>query len=320
MSVKSTEKSTVPISEQEQDDLIYEPSAYQTSRGLVFGIIALVCFLIGIGGGLFYTWQISPIVEQNTRPDQLRIEDQTKYVVAIGLDYAHTGDLNRAYQLLSEVDPERDPFQIAADTVCRMIRSEELRTQADIEAIRNLISIYRSQPNVTENCNTEIVSTSPPPTIVVAPPSPSPSPTISPVETKTPTPPLSSPATSAVVASPIATVFEGEFDLIQSFALGCNPDNSGIIEIYVREANTGNGIPGVEVTVFWNTSTQAVDQSFYTGLKPNRGDGYADFQMQQGVIYQVSLPGRSGRSDRLEADVCDDEGTLRSYSLIFQSQ
>jgi hypothetical protein len=203
-----------------------------------------------------------------------------------------------------------------------MIRSEQVRTQADIEAIRSLISIYRSQPNVSDNCNTEIVSTSPPSAIITIIPSPTLFPSPVPVETKTPTPPFSgsSDSSTANVASPVATVFSGEFDLISASPL-CDPENSGVIEIRVREANTGIEVPGVEVAVFWNTSTQSVEQHFYTGLKPNRGDGYADFKMSAGIVYQVSLLERSDRSDRLEADICDeDTGTLRSYSLVFQSQ
>lgn len=320
MPVKSHERPTTTSSE--QDDLIYEPNVQQASRGLIFGVIALVCFLAGIGGGLFYTWEVSPIVEQNTRPDQLREEDQIKYALAIGLDYAHTDDLNRAYSLLAEIDPERDPFQIAADTVCTIIRSGQVRTRSDIEAIRNLIRIYQFQPNIDQNCDTQIVSTSPPPTIVTIIPSPTLFPTPIPVETKTPTPPISASTDSSpvVTVSPVATVFSGEFDLISSNPF-CDPENSGIIEIRVREANTGNEVPGIEVAVFWNTSTQSVEQRFYTGLKPNRGDGYADFKMESGLIYQVSLLERSGRSDRLEADICDEEtGTIRSYSLVFQSQ
>ena len=40
---------------------------------------------------------------------------------------------------------------------------------------------------------------------------------------------------------------------------------------------------GVEVTVTWDKG----EDSFFTGFKPELGDGYADFQMEAGITYSV---------------------------------
>lgn len=299
------------------DDLIYEPKNIGSTRALTFGLVALLALLIGIGLGLVYAREVSPVVEQNIRPDQLREADQQDYILAIALDYAQQQSLDRTYDLLAEVDPRRDPFQIAADTACSIVRTGRIQTSADIDAVRHLITIFQFQPDVEVHCDLTVFATSIPPTIIT----PTPSATIpaspTPVATKTATPPFD--LTPQIPTSERPTPQTGEFRVLQVSQF-CNPNNSGIIEIRVRRANTGNEIAGVQVMVFWNTSRGREEDVFYTGLKPNRGDGYADFAMSAGLIYQVTIPGRGDTTDRLEAVPCDAQGTLRSYQVLFQSQ
>lgn len=302
------------------DELIYEPDVSSASRGLSYAVLALICLIAGIGTGLFYTWEISPVVEKNTRPDQLRDDDRLHYIVAIALDYAYTQDLDRTYQLLNEVDPAVDPFQLAADTVCDLKNSGRVQTSADIEAARRLISIYQIQPGIIPQCDLGVFSTSIPPTLVTIAPTPSQPPSPMPAATKTSTPALSVDTTPAAPEiTPRATTPSNDFEYFTSSS-SCNPASSGLIEIYVRESGTGAGVAGVQVSVQWNASGGTLRNQFYTGLKPNRGTGYADFQMEAGLIYQVILLGRSDAAPRLEADICDSQGTLRSYQVIFQSR
>ncbi|MCB9437691.1 MAG: hypothetical protein H6673_12015 [Anaerolineales bacterium] len=300
------------------DDLIYEPKNTGSLRALTFGLVALLALLGGIVLGALYARDVSPVVEQNIRPDQLREADQQDYILAIALDYAQQQDLDRTYDLLAEVDPRRDPFQIAADTACSIVRAGRIQTSADIDAVRHLISIFEFQPDVEVSCDLNVFATSIPPTIITPTPSVTVPPSPTPVATKTPTPqPIDLTPQVPTVERP--TPQTGEFEVLQTSQF-CNPNNSGVIEIRVREANTGNEISGVQVMVFWNTSRGREEQVFYTGLKPNRGEGYADFTMSAGLIYQVTIPGRSDTTDRLEAVPCDADGTLRSYQVLFQSQ
>lgn len=56
------------------------------------------------------------------------------------------------------------------------------------------------------------------------------------------------------------------------------------IQVVVRDEK-GKGIPGVVVWLVWSTgSDRAV-----TGLKPERGAGYADFDVVQGVDHAISV-------------------------------
>jgi hypothetical protein len=92
-----------------------------------------------------------------------------------------------------------------------------------------------------------------------------------------------------------------------------------MLEIYVRDRLQVQ-IPGAEVQVRWSGGDGQNSRRVFTGLKPDRGEGYVDFQMQEDLTYQVQLPERSAATDRLEPLPCDDEGTLLSYEIIFQER
>ncbi|NDJ84807.1 MAG: hypothetical protein GYB66_02875 [Chloroflexi bacterium] len=305
------------------DDLVYEPPVENASRALVYGVVALLCLVAGIGIGLYYSWNVEPRIERNTRPDQLREEDRVNFVVAIALDYAHQNNLDRTFNLLLQVAPEVEPSQLAADTACELKRRGRVQTSADIAVVRHLIRIYSElQPGMQADCDLEIFATSAPVTVAAPSPVPTQPPTQPPVATKTATAAASQVevSPSPVLSTPAPTSALQEFQAIQVVPQTCNPENSGVIEIYVREANSSDGIPGVEVNVTWNIPGGQGRDRLFTGLKPIRGDGYADFEMVAGETYRVSLPGRSDPTDPLVAEQCDEAGTIRSYQVVFQSQ
>jgi hypothetical protein len=64
----------------------------------------------------------------------------------------------------------------------------------------------------------------------------------------------------------------------------CRRDESPHIEVVVRDED-GEGLPGVEV---WLTWSDGADRAV-TGLKPDRGPGYADFNVASDVAYTVSV-------------------------------
>lgn len=308
----------------EQDEILYVPKKtikpdLNPTHGLIFAALIAIFLLGGIAGGLFYAWEVSPVVEQDTRPDQLQIEDQLDYIAAIALDYAYLQDRSRTYRLLLEVDPARDPFQLAADTVCEMTRRGRVQTSGDIDVIRQLIDFFSTQPNISVGCDIQVFATSGAPSLPTATPNRT-TPTVTPVPvfTKTPTQPASVP-TTPIESNPAPTLPSDEFVIVQTSRF-CSPNASGVIEVRVRRANFGDGIPGVPIEVQWNAPTGQRSQTFFTGLKPDRDPGYADFQMEPALSYQVRLPDLSGFTERLEAVPCDDDGTLRSYQIIFQSR
>lgn len=303
---------------EQRDELIHDPRLQDESFGLVLAIVAVLFLLGGLAGGLYYAREVSPVIEQNTRPDQLRDEFQLDYIAAIALDFDALKDRERTYQLLNEVDPNTDPYQLAADSVCEMTERGRTQTSGDIAIVRSLITFFTLQPGVSVACDIRVFATS---RVVQAPTAtvvPLDTPTPPPVSTKTPTPSFSQPPTpTALVATATGPQFDGEFSIVQTIP-ACSPATSGLLQVFVEQANTGNGIAGIPIEVRWSTDTGQRQQRFFTGLKPERDPGFADFQMESGRTYQVLLPELSGLSARLEADECE-AGVTRSYQIVFRS-
>ncbi|NIW47254.1 MAG: hypothetical protein GWN30_21650, partial [Gammaproteobacteria bacterium] len=44
-------------------------------------------------------------------------------------------------------------------------------------------------------------------------------------------------------------------------------------------------VPGVEINIRWENN----QESFYTGLKPEFGVGYADYIMTPGIVYTLQV-------------------------------
>jgi hypothetical protein len=284
---------------------------------MALAAISIIALTIGIGLGLTYTWMIDPVIEQNTRPDQLNPQAKHDYVVAVALDYAETGNLERAYRLLIQIEPEQDPFQLAADTLCELTRTGQVQSSTDIIAMRQLIALFQPQGNVEVNCEIGVYATAPPPLAITPTPSFTPSPTIRPVDSKTPTPGGVTPTAVTFNASPTPSFSRRDFQVVAITPV-CARNQSGQLQVFVRDRN-GIPIPGVEVAVSWTDERGLREESFFTGLKPEVNDGYADFIMTPGETYQVQLVGRSGLSDPREAYVCAAEDIIISWEVIFQA-
>ena len=73
--------------------------------------------------------------------------------------------------------------------------------------------------------------------------------------------------------------------------------------------------PNVELLVRW----EGQDEHFFTGLKPERGIGYADFDMQEGQLYELVIVGaESDVAQGLVTTGCEDQGQLASFNIVFQ--
>lgn len=306
----------------DEDELIYDaPSSRDKDKvasrqPIIIIAFALLGIGLGIAAGLFYTWTIDPVIEKNTRPDQLNEIDKQNYVVAIALDYGETGDIQRAYSLLAEVDPDKDAFQIAADTLCELTREGQVQSAADIVAMRQLIAVFQGQLGVEVKCDTSIYATAPPPTIITPTQTFTPSPTVQRPDTKTPTVTVVG-ATPTDLPSPTPRSTRREFEPV-SHSPFCIASKSGVIEIKVRD-QSGIPLAGIEAAVTWSTDRGQQEEAFFTGLKPEIDDGYADYKGVEGETYQAFLVDQSRFSDELEIYVCDESaGTLLGWEVIFQ--
>jgi hypothetical protein len=292
-------------------------SRYNRPRRL-FSVWGLVIGLfVGIGGGLTYAWVANPVQEFSTEPWQLRPEARAHYVVAITLAFSGDSNLNKAVERLIELRGENlnaDIFQQVADAACRLASTGYVDSNSGLTAIRSMMTFYQLQGR-TGCADTllpagDIVPTS----VVVIDAS---TPTLPPPATKTPIPPSeveATPTSSARIIVP-TSVPQRDF-VLANVSTFCDAQISGIIEVFVQDFG-GVGIAGMPVRVRWDDG----EDTFYTGLKPERGPAYADFQMEEGKGYIIDMPGRSDPSaQQLVAASCTTESgapALVSYRAVF---
>jgi hypothetical protein len=274
---------------------------------------------IGIAAGLIYTWEIDPVVERNTAPWQLDEQGREHYVVAVALSYAHNHNLNLAFDRLRALRPEQNVWNLVAEIACNRVKTGKTVTNADIRVLRAMEALYA--PQGARDCAYGLYPTPAPlgplPTPV---PANSPTPSLTPPATKTATPPLPT-NTPFESAGPTPTPRAGGYVLsrLQSF---CNPDAPGVIEVRVYDTR-GQGVPGVRVQAVWRGNQT---DTFFTGLKPEREPGYADFEMTPGVTYTVIIPDLVSDPPVVEAVPCEttvdgrDVTTTISYWVNFEQR
>ncbi len=298
---------------------------------LVFVVVGIA---IGLGLGLLITWQLWPVEYYDTDPVDLRSEHKDDYVVMIAAAYAQDGDLGMASLRLGELGLE-DAKQSVLGLFQRYGEAgyaEETRSLAllayDLGVTDVSLLPYIEQPTATpeptatlEPTPTEQVETPPTVTPTEAPPEASPTPTEPPAEptaTAT-TPPLT--ATPSATATPEDTptpLPAGDFDyqLVERSDLGCSSERDGdYILVYVQDENE-RGVGGVEILV----TGPDVEDSFFTGLKPEVDSGFADFLVTASGSYSVEVV--AGSSHVAEAltfgDDCPGESPHRAWRIVFR--
>jgi hypothetical protein len=285
------------------------PRTYFSRWGLAFGIV------FGILLGLSYAWLIAPIEEFDTEPYQLRASDKNHYAVAIILEYQQSGDLARAVNKLIELRLGEDPIQAVADVACQLASIGYVDSTSGLNALRAMKTFYQLQGR-TGCADLLVADVNEADTQVVEVILPTNTPTIPPPPSKTPTPDFD-PATATPRVNVVPTIsaqrdFEGR--VADTF---CNPQIPALIEVFVVQFN-GDGIPGETVRVRW----EGDESQFVTGLKLERGESYADFQMEEGKGYTIDMPSLSDPVDTpLVAESCFTENgdeSLRSYRVVFR--
>jgi hypothetical protein len=79
----------------------------------------------------------------------------------------------------------------------------------------------------------------------------------------------------------------------------------GLLQVIVLNSNR-RPMPGIKITITWDGG----EEQFFTGLKPELGDGYADYAMAANVIYTVQLANGSDVATGITAPTCQaSDGT-----------
>ncbi len=288
----------------EEDESPRQPPLYLFT-GLVIGLLL----------GLLISLVIAPVQVVDTSPFLLREAEKDAYRLLIAHAYRADSNLERARARLALL---RDavPPQALADQALRW-QSAGGR-EADIRALAELAAVL-SQPQgmaVTEaaglptsppSAGSEGVNTPPSfPTLdlsqAVWTATPSPTPT-SPPPTPRPT------FTPRVQPTPLPTL-GAPFELVEQSSL-CEADPARPRLLIEVQDSSGKPVPGIAITVAWDGGID----TFYTGLMPSIGLGYADFDMQAGLMYSLRVGELSETINGLQAPTCGEGSNAFTGSL-----
>lgn len=303
----------------------------------------LTGLLIGLVLGIGYAWILSPLEYVDTPPNSLRADFKDEYRYLIAASYRVTGNLDRARARLALLgDP--DPVAALGEQAQRMLAANAptgaIRLVADLaEAVLNpaLASSNQAgdvpapqplpvdseiQPAAPADTPLPTDATSPFEPILAPTETSSPSPTFTSTTTpgpgtRTATPtrtPRNSPTpipTATVRPSLTPTATPGLPFQLTDQSTFCDSDRPGLLQVVLENA-AGNPASGIELTITWLGG----EESFYTGLKPELGFGYADFAMTPGIEYVLSLSNGVTRISGLQTSACsadtgDYPGSIR---------
>jgi hypothetical protein len=287
--------------------------------------ILIVGLVIGLALGLTYTWVIEPVELINTYPALLRTDYRRDWVRLVAVSYTADGNLERARTRLAG---------IAQEDVARAMQpliEEYAAAGHSAETLRRLSTLAQAlgvhTPAMLAYLGAPAPSSLPPtlpptPTLTPTPPhSPTPRPpTSTPTPFILPSPTPTSAASRPTDAPPLLTPTPSllaRLELAEQ-ELMCQPGQPARIEIVVQDER-GKGLAGVEV---WLTWPAGADRAM-TGLKPQNGAGYADFDAEWGVSYSLSI-GELGRPlvAGLRLETCpSEEGAeplLGSWRIVLE--
>jgi len=261
-------------------------------RRTFFGVDLLLAVLGGIALGLAYAWVISPVEYVDADPSMLRPEFKDQFRAAIAASYAATGDLDRALARLGLLGDPDAAGALAAQA------QQMLAAGADFSKIQQIAQLgadLQARPPVR------------PVVLPSATPSSAPLPTSTasvgmltgtvtgtPVPAQTPTPRPS--------FTPTLTPGAG-FVLVAQESLCESADAEPLLTVIVLDAS-GRQVPGAELIVTWDGG----EDHFFTGLKPELGDGVADFEMAGDVNYAVRVGAGGAPVANVSAPPCAGTG------------
>ena len=280
-----------------------------------------LALLAGLGLGLAYSWYISPVTYVDANPAILRADFKDQYRAVIAASYASSHDLARTRARL-ELLGDPDIIGELSAQAQRMVGSgdsfESIQPLAQLAADlqKGFVSIPLTSTPFA-NTPTSSVTTSPiTDTSTNEPIATETQSTISTAITTTAATPASTPTTSFAQTAlvPVASstfaprpTFTpipppgAPFTLVSQDTI-CEPGaQSGLMQFILMDARRKQ-VPGIEIIVTWNQG----EDHFFTGFKPELGNGYADFIMQADTIYNVRIVEGGAFVPNISAPICTD--------------
>lgn len=275
-------------------------------QGVAWGSL-IAGLVLGVAAGLAYAWFVNPVNYVDIQPRQLKSEFRDQYVLLIGQAYLQDLDLARARQRLGTLginDPAGVVSQQADQAFARSASPQYIR------ALTVLAEALGGHPQAASVFSGTAV--------VPGSGNQTPSPTFEAIPTLTPSPtaPPPSPTVPTPTETPVLIPTNATMKLVAEQTL-CDADHpAGQMQVYVLDVNNA-GIPAVKVLISWDGGSDV----FFTGLKPELGPGYGDFDMEASKTYTVTLVGLAEPVVGISSAPCTTTDTkttqLPTYQLTF---
>jgi hypothetical protein len=294
-------------------------------KRIPFGLI--IALLLGLGLGLAYSWLISPLKVINADPIALRSDFKDSYRSAIAAAYAATGNLPRAQARLALLGDTNSIVSLNSQAQ-RLTASGESKQADQLAALASALQNGTGQITASISTSTLIsISTSENLTAVITESTatlPPPPPDVPLDFTETPQAAETQNADTQVIAStptlrpthtPIPTVGV-PFALISQDSVCDNTLPDGLLQVFVFNSKHRQ-IAGAKLIITWDNG----EEQFFTGLKPEVGNGYADYSMSPSITYTLRLADGSDTASGLAAPDCQTptgETFLGGIKLTFQ--
>ncbi len=281
----------------------------------------ILALLLGLGLGLIYAWVISPVTYVDASPSILRVDFKDQYRSVIAASYASASNLPRASErlkLLGDIDPVGELSAQAQRMLAAGEPFEEVRPLAQLAT--DLQQGFASAPitsvPVVEVLDTPVLET--PfiePTIIATETFVFDEPTLSFEQTLViPQQPLTT-STPRPTSRPNPAAGE-PFTLVGQDTV-CDPSlKEGLLQVILMDSRRRQ-VAGIKIIVTWNQG----EDNFFSGLKPELGNGYADFIMQADTIYSVRVVEGGSFVPNITAPTCTDPNgapTIGGLLLTFQ--
>ncbi len=229
----------------------------------------LTGLVLGFALGLVLAWWVVPVQYKDVAPASLRTDFKDAYRTLIAVAYWARPDLVRARARLGLLED-------AAPAPLLRLQAQKALAEArqwpwEAEALLMLAATLEGTPIPMAATASPTPLQRPSPTAAT----PTPQPVLLQAPSPTPTPRQGTPQPTPTVPTLFRVVAQESF---------CDPKRPALLQIEVYDAQ-GEPLPGVVLEITWDQGREQL----VTGLKPEFGLGYADFQMEPGRVYRLRV-------------------------------
>lgn len=276
--------------------------------------------LLGLVLGLVYAWLIDPVQLYNTTPPLLRSDYRHEWIRLAALGYVADGDMDRTLARLRGLRREDIQDALAAMIEAYAAHGQPAPTMRRLSQLAQRLGVYTPAMQVyletpeapSGGILPTPMPTSPAPPVLPTPPAPTPTATASSFPAVTPVP-----SPYRVVAQNLAC--EGTPGQLRVWVQAPPPPEPTVTPSPRRPTPTPAGPRALDGVVLWLLWADGADRAV-TGLRPWVSPGYADFNLQPGVFYALSVeepnaPVISG----LALPLCPN-GEQGSWEIVIEKQ